>query len=45
MEVINEYVDKILLYYYNWDIDLHNILKRLNKYYYAIISNNDNCKL
>ena len=45
MSIFNyKYVDEILLHYCSTDIDLCNILKCLNKYYYSIINNNDNYK-
>lgn len=39
-----KYGDEILLYYNNTDIDLCNILKCINKYYYNLINTNDNHK-
>lgn len=39
-----QYIDEILLQYCNADIDLFHILKRINKYYCAIIIINDNYK-
>ena len=45
MSIFNyEYCDEILLHYCETDIDLYNILKCLNKYYYSIINANDNYK-
>lgn len=45
MSIFNyNYGDEILLHFCHMDIDLCNILKCLNKYYYAIVNNNDNYK-
>src|SRR5580698_1582983 len=45
MSIFNyKYVDEIFLQYCSMDIDLYNILRRVNKYYYDTISNNDNYK-
>lgn len=41
----NQYGDELLLYFCGTDIDLHNILIRLNKYYYNIINTKDNYKV
>lgn len=38
----HEYVDKLLLHYCCTNIDLCDVLKCVNKYYYGIIINNDN---
>ena len=45
MSIFNyKYDDEILLYYCDADIDLYNILKCINRYYYDLISTNDNYK-
>ena len=45
MSIFNyKYGDEILLYYCAADIDLYNILKCINKYYYNVINADDNYK-
>ena len=42
MSIFNyKYCDEILLHYCDTDIDLCNILIRINKYYYGLINDND----
>ena len=42
MSILNyKYCDEILLHYCSTDIDLCNILKHLNKYYYGLINDNN----